>query len=255
MAPAQVVTKGSVQLLALTSPSADTTNASMRAPNAFEDLLIGLPVRAVLPEELLQGVLHLFDLSRNNAALKPELLRSEAAFCAFITDSLSAHEAVLGVGGYAEDRVIYQKSEVFAGQEARSVHLGLDLWAPAGTAVFAPLSGTIHSFANNRASGDYGPTLILQHEVANTTFFTLYGHLSAASMRDWKVGAIVDAGQQLGSLGHWHENVHWPPHLHFQIIRDMAGRHGDFPGVCAPSEKERWLATCPDPNLFLRLPI
>jgi peptidoglycan LD-endopeptidase LytH len=227
----------------------------MRMPTAFEDFLATLPVCAVLPEELFQGKTHVFDLSQSNPLLTPELLRSEEAFCALINDALEAHEAVLGVGAYAEDRVIYRKSEVFAGDEARSLHLGLDLWAPAGTAVFAPLPGTIHSFANNTASGDYGPTLILKHEAGSHGFFTLYGHLNTASMLHWQVGAVVAAGQQIGSLGHWYENVHWPPHLHFQIIRDLAGRRGDFPGVCAPSEKLKWLAACPDPNLLLRLPI
>jgi peptidoglycan LD-endopeptidase LytH len=54
-------------------------------------------------------------------------------------------------------------------------------------------------------------------------------------------------------LGGADENVGWPPHLHLQIIRDLEGRRGDYPGVCRVSEAPQWLARCPDPNLLLRI--
>jgi len=219
----------------------------------FEDFLVQLPAHFVLPQAFKGGPFYLFDLTAANMALTPELLRSEKAFCSYIHSSMVEVGAELGIGAYAEDRVIYRKSEVFSGEEARSLHLGIDLWAPAGTPVFAPLPGSIHSFANNAASGDYGPTIILEHHLKGVVFYTLYGHLSLPSLENLQTGMQVAAGQQLGSLGAWRENVHWPPHLHFQIIRDLEGRKGDFPGVCAPSEREKWLALCPDPNLLLRL--
>jgi hypothetical protein len=37
------------------------------------------------------------------------------------------------------------------------------------------------------------------------------------------------------------------------VIIDMEGRKGDYPGVCAPSEKEKYLNNCPDPELLLNL--
>ncbi len=220
---------------------------------SFEDFLSQLPAHFVLPKAYQAATLHLFDLTAANEALTPALLRSEQAFCSYINDCLAGVGAQLGIGAYAEDRVIYRKSEVFSGEEGRSLHLGIDLWAPAGTPVFAPLAGSIHSFANNAASGDYGPTIILEHDFEGLVFYTLYGHLSLPSLENLQLGMEVKAGQPLGNLGAWQENVHWPPHLHFQIIRDLEGRQGDFPGVCAPSESAKWLALCPDPNLLLRL--
>ena len=47
------------------------------------------------------------------------------------------------------------------------------------------------------------------------------------------------------------ENGGWPAHLHFQIIGDLMGFIGDFPGVAKQSEIEEWLERCPDPNLIL----
>lgn len=194
------------------------------------------------------------DFTAGNAQLAAVDWNDEGQFCAYVEEALARAGAGLGAGGYGEQRVIYQKSQVFKAEEARSIHLGIDLWVPAGTPIFAPLPGRIHSFANNAASGDYGPTLILEHELSGTCFFTLYGHLSLASMPNWQAGKPVVAGEQIATLGAWAENVHWPPHLHFQLITDMLGKKGDFPGVCAPSEAEYWLGVCPDPNLLLQIP-
>jgi hypothetical protein len=61
-------------------------------------------------------------------------------------------------------------------------------------------------------------------------------------------------GQMIGSFGKQDENGHWPPHLHFQLMFDMEGIQGDYPGVAKFSEKEKWMGNIPDPNLILRFP-
>ena len=65
--------------------------------------------------------------------------------------------------------------------ERRTVHLGVDLTVPAGSAVHAPLDGIVHGFEDARGRLDYGPVVVLRHEVRDDegqlTFFTLYGHL------------------------------------------------------------------------------
>src|SRR5699024_6909852 len=56
---------------------------------------------------------------------------------------LAAAGAAVGVGRYREDRRCYQGAQ-FAGQgEARTVHLGIDLFVAAGAPVYAPLTGVI----------------------------------------------------------------------------------------------------------------
>src|SRR5690606_28539933 len=136
--------------------------------------------------------------------------------------------AKMGAGGYAENRIIYT-SKVFTGnEEPRSLHLGIDVWAPAGTPVMAPLPGRVHSFANNTAYRDYGPTIILEHDLQGQKFYTLYGHLSAASLSGLQKGKFLAAGTEFAAIGAEHENVEWPPHLHFQLITDLLGKEGDF---------------------------
>ena len=58
-------------------------------------------------------------------------------------------------------------------------------------------------------------------------------------------------GDVIGEFGIPMENGQWPPHLHFQVIKDMGEGKGDYPGVCKLSEREKYLENCPDPDLIL----
>ncbi len=149
----------------------------------------------------------------------------------------------VAIGRYNEARLFYTEP-MFAG---RTIHLGLDIFAEPGTPIFAPLDGTVYAIANNPKRLDYGPVMILQHE----TFFTLYGHLADTLA----VGTQVKAGQEIARIGARPLNGDWPPHLHFQIIRDLLDLDCDFPGVAAAGLREVYTALSPDANLILQLPI
>lgn len=137
--------------------------------------------------------------------------------------------------------------------EPRRLHLGVDIWGPAGTPIFAPLGGMIHSFAFNNHFGDYGATLIVLHQLDGLPFYTLYGHLSLKDIENISTGQYVTRGQEIAHFGFPHENGHWPPHLHFQLILDLGLYEGDYPGVCRYSEREHYLNNCPDPDVILRM--
>ncbi|WP_066406708.1 endonuclease domain-containing protein [Flavisolibacter tropicus] len=137
------------------------------------------------------------------------------------------------------------------GAEPRRLHLGTDIWGPVDTPIYAPLAGTVHSVGFNDAYGDYGATLILQHEINGLIFHTLYGHLSLNSIQDKQQGQEIEKGAWIASFGDIAENGNWPPHLHFQLILDMQGYNGDYPGVCRFSERESYLYNCPNPELIL----
>ena len=167
--------------------------------------------------------------------------------------------AGVGVGRYNEARLVYaaghfvvQTDEM---RENRTVHLGLDLYLPAGSRVYAPLDGKVHSFNNNRAPLDYGPTIIIEHQTGDgDPFYTLYGHLSPESLDGLKAGILIETGQPIARIGNTDVNGGWPPHLHFQIITDMLGEKGNFPGAARPSQRDIWLAISPDPNIVLGIP-
>ena len=165
----------------------------------------------------------------------------------------------VAVGRYDEPRLLYV-TPLFAGgdrltDERRTIHIGLDLFAPAGTPVFAPLDGTVHAFANNANPLDYGPVIILRHATGDgTEFFTLYGHLSRESLTGLTVGQAVARGDRIATLGDAGVNGGWTPHLHLQVIVDLLGVGLDFPGVARASQRAVWRALCPDPNLLVGIP-
>lgn len=196
----------------------------------------------------------IMDFSAANKALSDELLGSLDGLCAYVNDCLQAAGARYGIGGYAEPRVLYRRHAHFGTvEEARSIHLGIDIWAAAGTPVYAPLNAIVHSVAFNNQEGDYGATIILEHSIENEIIHTLYGHLSLASIDGLYKGKAINAGCLLAHFGNLSENGNWPPHLHFQVIRNMEGKEGDYPGVCKPSEKEYYLKNCPDPEGLLHM--
>ena len=114
--------------------------------------------------------------------------------------------------------------------------------------IFNPLDGEVHSFQFNPGSGNYGPTIILYHPAEK--IYSLYGHLSKGDLAHLEVGAPIAAGQLICHLGKPDENGGWPPHLHFQLIRDMQGFQGDYPGVCSQQDLMFYANNCPDPATF-----
>ncbi|HWQ36551.1 MAG TPA: aminotransferase class III-fold pyridoxal phosphate-dependent enzyme [Blastocatellia bacterium] len=201
----------------------------------------------------------IFDLSIGSLDISnPAEAANTALFTRQLFDQMREAGAVVGIGRYNEARGIYT-SELFKregndGPEWRTVHLGLDLFMEAGAPVFAPLDAVVHSFRNNAGELDYGPTIILQHTDGAVTFYTLYGHLSEDSLEGLREGMPISRGTRIGSIGDYPINGDWPPHLHFQIITDLLGYSGDFPGVALPGERAVWLSISPDPNLIAGIP-
>ena len=179
-------------------------------------------------------------------------------FSKAINDLMEQAGVEVSIGRYNEPRLIYN-SDMFARtfaptSERRTIHIGLDLFAPAGTPVHAPLDGVVEAFANNTDPLDYGPVIVLRHELDGQTFYTLYGHLSLESLTGKHKGQVIKKGEPFATFGDAPINGNWPPHLHLQILLDDLDLSTDFPGVAYPSERELFKNVCPDPNLLLGLP-
>ncbi|MCB2094117.1 MAG: aminotransferase class III-fold pyridoxal phosphate-dependent enzyme [Rhodobacteraceae bacterium] len=170
--------------------------------------------------------------------------------------SLPGCVAFYGLGPYGERRTVYTTDQFAdaASPERRCRHLGIDIFAPAGTPVHAPLDGIVRDATYNGAPLDYGHTLILEHRTAGgAPFFTLYGHLGQDRTGAATAGKKVRAGDVIGHFGDWNENGGWSPHLHFQIMTDMLSQSGNFFGVGHDSLHDVWSDICIDPNLLLGL--
>ena len=218
---------------------------------AETDQLCGM----ILPFDFRTDPYLILDFTARNMELDGLDLANTAVFTDYVFGKLRRQGAVVGVGGYNENRVIYRRSPHFNQAAAsRCIHLGVDLWAEAGTPVFAPLDGVVHSFQDNNHFGDYGPTIILEHRLDEKPLFALYGHLSRQSLVGLTVGKPFRAGEKVAEIGPYPENGDWPPHLHFQLMTDLWGHTGDFPGVCSLADRERYLVICPNPNRLLQIP-
>jgi hypothetical protein len=169
----------------------------------------------------------------------------------------AAQGVTYGLGPYGEDRAVYRTAQFADAASAarRTVHLGIDVFASAGTPVHSPLSGRVAFVTYNADPLDYGHTLILEHDAGGVPFWTLYGHLGASLPGLCRAGEPVAAGQVVGHLGDWHENGGWAAHLHFQVMTDMLEqRRGNFFGVGHAGLWDVWRAICPDPARLLGLP-
>lgn len=205
----------------------------------------------------------IFDLSIGSRELGNLAELSDVkVFTRQLFDRMKIRNSNVGIGRYNEARPIYisnqYRLEGNDGPEWRTVHIGLDIFMEPDAPVLSPLEGTVHSFRNNDAPLDYGPTIILQHTVdakdRPLTFYTLYGHLSADSLDGLFEGKHIAQGSSIGKIGNFPVNGGWPPHLHFQIITDLLDSIGEFPGVARPSQREVWLSLSPDPNLIVGIP-
>jgi len=218
-------------------------------------ILKSLPPTKVIDSSIDFSKYVALDLSVTNKGLVESKPLTAVDFENFITNYLKKNNAEIAFGGYIEGRNLYQRSTIFKNENLpeRNIHIGLDLWGKVGTSILAPLDGKIHSFKNNEGFGDYGPTIILEHEVENEKFYTLYGHLSLESIENITVGTVFKKGDRLATFGNSTINGDYAPHLHFQIINNIENYYGDYPGVCNINDLNFYIENCPDPNLLLKI--
>ncbi len=200
----------------------------------------------VLDRDLSAKHLTVMDLTPRSGDLSLDALYSDEALA-----------AIVPIGRYGEDRSIYDAPEFETSDpgERRTIHVGIDLFAPAGEAVLAPLAGNVTAIGNDAVPLGFGGMVVLEHATgAGTPFWTVYGHLSPASLTTLSPGQRVAAGQRVGRLGTRDENGNWPAHLHFQVMTDLCGWNVEqIIGVVARSQWDVWRSVFVNPNLVLGL--
>ncbi|MEL6250362.1 MAG: aminotransferase class III-fold pyridoxal phosphate-dependent enzyme [Bacteroidota bacterium] len=223
---------------------------------AFRDWTQHTDFSPLFKKDIQTETKHIFDLGVGSLELgNNSEFDSTESFDKKVIDILDAAKTELGIGKYDEIRPVYTTDayEIQGnnGSIWRTLHIGLDVFLPAETEIYAPFTGKVHSFQNNDFERDYGPTIILEHEInEDLTFYTLYGHLSLDSIEGLGVGQRIEQGDSFARIGNREVNGMWPPHLHFQIMLDMLGKIGDFPGVVFPHQRKTWLSICPDPQVI-----
>lgn len=169
----------------------------------------------------------------------------------FTSGKPQARTSRWSIGKYGEDRKSMYTQSRFTNDDGtrRTVHLGIDIGAPTGTAIHAFADGEILHMGYNGGDGDYGYVIVTQHAVPHP-LYALHGHLSRSSMEGKAVGGRILQGDVIGWLGDESENGGWPPHVHFQISREKPPTR-DMPGACNIRDRDVMLNRYPDPRLVL----
>jgi len=162
------------------------------------------------------------------------------------------------VGSYGEPRAVYTAPAFRRGAhpiaDRRSVHLGVDIFLPAGSPVCAPCDAVVEVAQYRDASLDYGGMVVLRHVTPEgDPFWTLYGHLARNGIAALEAGQSVPRGTCFATLGPVEENGGWDPHLHLQLALTTDGMETEWPGVADPDDLALWLAVCPNPAALLNL--
>ena len=169
-----------------------------------------------------------------------------------IDEQVAQASADFAIGLYGEDRAVYKGDAYETGSAGarRTVHLGIDLFAPAGEPVHAPFAGTVAFIHDDAVAFGFGPTVLLEHRTdEGDVFWTLYGHLSRQSVQKLSLGQPIAKGEAFATFGAAAENGNWSPHLHFQIVTDHLGLEGRMHGVGVRDHWQVWRGVSPDPSV------
>lgn len=107
---------------------------------------------------------------------------------------------------------------------ASSWHKGQDFGAPMGTPMYAAADGTV---AEAGSASGFGQWVVIDHKLDGEKYSTVYGHMTADSIKVEK-GDKVSMGDQIAGVGQ--EGYSTGPHLHFEVwkggrLPNGSGKH------------------------------
>lgn len=225
------------------------------------------------------------DFSVNNPFWEHDDITKAANQQRYLDQMMVSTDKTVGYGGFLEIRGLYNSASRFQQGNSRDIHLGLDLWASAGAPVRSVLEGKLHSLGILKDQGNYGGVVILEHSLDKRPIYALYGHLSWESIKAWieryspclragrfresklNTGNVIQTSlvatpeedisvpqnSIIGYLGNPDENGGYAPHLHFQLMMELHGYIGDYPGVASQQELTEVRRNLLDPGRFLGL--
>ncbi len=155
----------------------------------------------------------------------------------------------IALGRWRERRAVYETDAFITPfGERRTLHMGIDVFAPAGTELASPLDGVVLASEIRNSPGDYGGVILLEYATSEgTPFWLLMGHLSHESVAAAPVGRRVKAGEVIAVMGLRKENGGWDPHVHAQLFTSLLERSTDLDGVARASQLAVWSSISPNP--------
>ena len=157
------------------------------------------------------------DLSPESPVIDPgaaaETLRAAVA--------AATEAAGAAIGRYLEPRVpetVARKGPQGPRTEPATLQLGIEIFAPAGTVVRAPLAGEVDWISDRPGDSGHGVSAGIRHAFDGEVLWTSYRHLDPGCLKTLVPGRGVEAGETLGTVAESAGGGDPPPHLQFQVL-------------------------------------
>jgi murein DD-endopeptidase MepM/ murein hydrolase activator NlpD len=194
------------------------------------------------------GFPHYIDLMSEEVEANLKLPLEEVT--AILFDEIKKNKKQWGFSGYFEDRSRSLKNTIIF-EQGRVYHLGIDLFAPVGTELYAPLEGQVVVSEYEDGVTNYGGLVVLKHNINNSIFYSLYGHLNKIFLP--QIGQNIKRGELFAKIGDTFENGQWIPHLHLQVFTEEGyGGGWLYKGYCKKEDALNIDRYCPNPIFMLR---
>jgi len=162
---------------------------------------------------------------------------------------LAGVEGDRALGRYGEPRLAYHRplpaTLTAAGRSGLS--LGLDIFAPAGSEIHAPMRGIVMDIGQ----GHDGLSVILRHDTPKGEFFTHWNHL-AMGQKELEIGTQIEAGEAFALIADAQQNGGWLPHIFLQMSF-IAFEKQAWYCATSPEEQPFFQALFPNPAVLLGL--
>ena len=190
------------------------------------------------------------DLSPESPAIDP----GAAAETLRATVAAATGTAGIGIGRYLEPRVpetVARERPQRPPAEPATLQLGIEIFAPAGTVVRAPLAGDVDWSSDRPDDSGTGVSAGIRHVFDGEVFWTSYRHLDRGSLETLVPGRGVEAGEALGTVADPAGGGNPPPHLQFQVL--LSRLDTQPPRRTSAADLPVLAALCADPLDFFRL--
>ena len=134
--------------------------------------------------------------------------------------------AGVAIGRYLEPRVPETVGRDGPGEPQAApatLQLGIEVFAPAGTPVRAPLAGEVEWARDDSGDSGSGVSAGIRHAFHGEVFWTSYRHLDPACLERLVPGRGIEPGEVLGTIAESNGSADPPPHLQFQVLLARLG--------------------------------
>lgn len=180
-------------------------------------------------------------------------INDQKALQAYADDLMSEANTNWAVSDFGENRkfMFSELGHLQMVEEGRFFHLGLDIWAPVGFELFAPLAGEIVVSEYEAGAGNYGGMVVVKHEVEKQTFYTVYGHLNKDKL---PVLGLIQKADRIGFLGEMDSNGGYFYHVHLQVLTEVGFKKGfTNKGYATLEDFQKIEKYCLDPRFLFKI--